>query len=256
MIALFWAAVRFQLNHVWRSVNDLMVLVTLPLFTIAFLAVMVESGRRDLAPYAIVGSGAMSLWSMAVNISGGTIEGDRRNGILEAAVATPAPLVVVLLGRITAVTVISQIGLVESAMVGWAVFGVTVEIHHPLVFLLTVVCTTAAVVGTATALAGVFVLGRWALTLKSSLTYPFYVLGGALVPVTFLPEWLQPLTRVVFLSWSAELLRDCLAPAAVRDVPARLAVLLVLGAAAFAVGYWTIEWIMRRLRSTGTVGYA
>ncbi|MEU4565047.1 ABC transporter permease [Micromonospora sp. NPDC023956] len=256
MIALFWAAVRFQVAHVWQSVNDLMVLVTMPLFTVAFLAVLVESGREDLAPYAIVGSGAMSLWSMAVNISGGTIEGDRRNGVLEAAVATPAPLVVVLLGRITAVTVISQLGLVESALVAWLGFGITIEMHHPLIFLLTVACNTVAVVGTATALAGVFVLGRWALTLKSSLTYPFYVLGGAVVPVTFLPEWLQPLTRVVFLSWSAQLLRDCLSPAAVRDVPARLAVLLVLGAAAFAVGLWVIERILRRLRAQGTVGYA
>ena len=53
-------------------------------------------------------------------------------------------------------------------------------------------------------MATVFVLARTAMLFTNALGYPFYILGGVLVPVAFLPGWLRPVSRLVFLSWSSD----------------------------------------------------
>jgi len=254
VIRLFFAAARFQVLQMRRSPGDLLVLVTLPLLSVAFLSILVESGDRDLAPYAVVGTAVMSIWSIAVFISGGIIDTERRGGTLEAIVPTPAALSVIVVGRIMTVTVISLLGLPESILVAWAAFGIRIQVVHPAVFLLTLACTTIAVVGTATVMAGLFVLSRSAQTYQNSLTYPFYVLSGAVVPITYLPGWLQPVSKAVFLSWTSELLRASLLTAQPSRVPFQLAVILLLGVGAFGTGLLMINRVLNRLRRQGTVG--
>ncbi|WP_144122634.1 ABC transporter permease [Catellatospora sichuanensis] len=252
---LFWASARFQALKLRHSLDDLMVLVTLPLFTIAFMAIVTEAGRFDLAPYAVVGTGIMAIWSIALFVSGEIIDSERWNGTLDATVAAPASLATIVLGRIAVVTLISLFGLAESAFAAWAVFGVWVQVHHVGVFLLTLACTFFAMVGTAMIMSGFFVLARSAVQFQNSMSYPFYVLGGVFVPVAVLPGWLQPVSKVVFLSWAADLLRDCLQPAPVTQVLLRLGIILLLGAVAMAIGYVLIRRVLHRVRHQGTVSF-
>lgn len=136
----------------------------------------------------------------------------------------------------------------------WVVFGIVVDIEHPLVFALTVLVTAFAAAGTATIMASLFIVTRSARTFQNSLSWPFYVLGGVLVPVSFLPDWLEPLSAVVFLSWSADLLRASLAPEAVHDVGSRLAVIVLLGACGFAIGFALLARMIHQARRTATLG--
>jgi ABC-2 type transport system permease protein len=80
------------------------------------------------------------------------------------------------------------------------------------------------------------------------------VLGGVLVPVALLPGWIQPLSKVVFLSWSADLLRASLAAGPVPDVGFRLAMIVVLGAIGFAVASELLRRVLRRVRVSGELG--
>jgi ABC-2 type transport system permease protein len=105
-------------------------------------------------------------------------------------------------------------------------------------------------------MASVFALGRSTRIFQQTLTYPFYVLGGVIVPVALLPAWVRPLSRAVFLSWTADLLRDALQPSPVENVGGRLLGVVALGAAALAVGGFLLDRVMRRVRRTGTMGYA
>jgi ABC-2 type transport system permease protein len=91
---------------------------------------------------------------------------------------------------------------------------------------------------------------------QNSLNYPFYVLGGVMVPVSFLPGWLEPVSRAVFLSWSADLLRDALAPPAIPYLLPRLAAVLGLGLAGYATGVWLLHRAVDRLRKTGSLSHA
>lgn len=256
MGAMVLASVRFQLQVLRRSPDYLMSLVTIPLLAVAFLAIMRHGGREDLAPYAILGSAMMTVWATALFVSGELIESERRGGTLEGVLAAPAPFPVLILGRIATVTVVSFLGLAESQLVAWLFFGIVVPVPHPGLFLVTLLCTAFSMVGTASIMAAVFVLARSPRIFQNSLSYPFYLLGGAVVPSALLPAWLQPVSKLVFLSWATDLLRDCLRPADPERVPFRLAVVLGLGAVSFAVGIWLTGRIVNRLRGTGAVGYA
>jgi ABC-2 type transport system permease protein len=253
VVRAFAAGFRLQVRVVMSDPDYVMPLVTVPMFTITFLAIVREAGRHDLTSYALLAPVLIALWALSLFSSGEVIAEDRWEGTLEPAIASPSSFPAVVLGRIFAVTAIALIAFAEVALAAWLVFGIVIEIHHPLAFALTLAATVFAVSGTAVIMSALFVLSRSPRTFQNSLSFPFYVLGGVLVPVAFLPDWLEPVSRVVFLSWSADLLRASLAPAPVEDLAFRLMMIVVLGAAGFAVGAVLLRWILRRVRSDGSL---
>lgn len=248
----------FQVRVLRRSFGEMNVLVTAPLMTLVLLAITRNAGREDLAAYAVLAPALIVLWGTALQISGEIVARERESGSLEGLVAAPASLGAVVTGRIAAVTVLSLVGFAESWLAAWLVFGVLVTVWHPFAFAAAVVVTALAMAGTASIMSALFVLARSARAFQNSLNYPFYVLGGVMVPVSLLPGavWLEPISRVVFLSWSADLLRDTLTPAAVPDVVPRLGMVLALGLAGYLLGVVLLRRAVDRLRKTGTMGYA
>jgi ABC-2 type transport system permease protein len=83
--------------------------------------------------------------------------------------------------------------------------------------------------------------------------FPFFLLGGVLVPVRYLPGWIQPASKAVFLSWSAGLLRATLSPTTLHGVTTSLLAIALLGLAGYATGTLLIDRILRRVRVTGTL---
>ena len=100
-------------------------------------------------------------------------------------------------------------------------------------------------------MANLFVLSRSAATFSNSASYPIYLLGGILVPVALLPGWLQPVTNIVFLSWSARLLRGSLVAAPIANAGFDLAMVFVLGLAALIAASALLTRILRRAQQTG-----
>jgi ABC-2 type transport system permease protein len=249
----FVSALRFQLRTTHRDVGNLQLLITVPLFTVIFLLIVQHADRGDLTGHAVLAPVLIAVWGMALLVSGEIIDQDRGMGTLELTVAAPASFAVLLVGRIAAITLVSLVSFLESWLVALA-FGIRVTIHHPGVFVLALLATAFATAGTALIMSTVFVLTRSARTFQNSLSYPFYVLGGVLVPVALLPGWIQPFTRVVYLSWAADLLRDSLAPDPVTAVAARTAVVVALGVAGFVVGRLLLARTVDRVRRTGTLG--
>lgn len=252
----FAAGLRFQLTTMRGSIADFQPLITVPFFTVIFLSITEYAGRPDLAPYAVLAPTLIALWGMALLVAGELIDSERWAGTLEALIATPASFALVITGRIAAVTLVSLLAFAETWVVAGVVFGIAVAIPHPALLLVTVAVTAVAMAGTASMMSAVFVLARSARIFQNSLSYPFYVLGGVLVPVALLPGWLQPLTRVVFLSWSADLLRDSLSAAPISEPALRLATVLGLGAAGLGAGIFLLRRVLVRVRALGTLTYA
>lgn len=249
------AGVRLEGHNMRRSPDELLALVTAPVLTLVFLSITLHAGRTDLSPYAVLAPALLALWQMALLTSGETVAAEREDGTLEGLVASPASFVGVITGRILTVTLISLAGFVESWLVAALVFGIVVPVVHPGAFLIAALATAFATAGTAVILSAMFVLSRSARTFQNSLSYPFYVLGGVMVPVAYLPEWLQPVTRLIFLSWSSDLLRDAVTPGPVPDLALRVGIVLLLGLAGFVVGAFLVRRAIRRVRRTGTMAY-
>lgn len=251
----FLGALRMQFQLLSRRPDDLMLLVTTPLLTVAFLSIVQNAGRPDLQGHAIVGPAVMAIFQMALFVSGELVAAERETGTFEAVLVTPARFSIVLFARILAVTAVSFISLLESVAVA-ALFGVWISVPHPVVLALTLLCTAFAMAGTAVIMAALFVVARSARSFQNSLSYPLFLLGGVVVPIAFLPGWLQPLSWFVFLSWSSELLRDSLAPDPVVDVGLRLGAVVLLGTVSLVLGEVLLARMLNRLRRLGTVGLA
>lgn len=252
----FRAAFAFQVAYMRRNRDQLMPLFASPLYTVIFLAITRAAGRDDLSGYAVLAPALIALWAVSLMSAGEVIDSERYEGTLEAVVATPASLGVVMFGRVLAVVVVGCLAFVESWLTAAVLFGVVVPIPQPGWFLATLAATVLAMAGTATIMASVFVLARSARTFQNVLSYPIYVLGGVIVPVSLLPGWVQPVSRVVFLSWSADLFRDSLATGPLEAPVGRLGMVVLLGALGFLVGTWMLRRILARVRETGTLAYA
>ncbi|SJM53348.1 ABC-type multidrug transport system, permease component [Actinomycetales bacterium JB111] len=253
---VFRAGWRMQLRSMRNNPDWFLTLFTAPLQTVVFVTIFQQAERWDLAPYGVLAPALIALWGMSLQTSGELISRERENGSLEALLAAPALFSVHLLGRISSVTALSLVAFVECWLVGALLTGRAVEIAHPVVFVGTIVCTAVAMTGWAGVMAAVFVLARSARTFQNSLSYPFYVLGGVLVPVALLPGWLEYPSQLVFLSWSSDLFRDSLDRAPVDDVLLRLAVITVLAAAGFVLSNHLLTRALRRVRTTGSLAHA
>ena len=247
-------AARLQFQIVRADSGYLNEILANPFFAVIFLGIVRAAGRRDLTAFAIVAPVLITLWGMALEISGDIVDSDRGVGILESVVATPVGFPTVVLGRVLAVTAMSVVAVGETWLVARFGFGVAVTLEHPAVLAATLAVTGLAAVGAALIMAGVFVLARTARTFQNTLNYPVFLLAGVIVPVSYLPDWLRPLGRLIFLSWSADLLREGLSPRPLENVLPRLGVILLLGAAGLVLGRVALQVVLRRVRALGTVG--
>ncbi|WP_289019128.1 ABC transporter permease [uncultured Ornithinimicrobium sp.] len=254
--AVFVAGWRMQLQSMRNNPDWFLALILAPLQTVVFVTIFQHAGRDDLTSYGVLAPALIALWGLSLQTSGELITRERENGSLEGLLAAPGRFDLLMLGRTSVVTGLSLMAFVECWLVGWLLTGDLLAVAHPALFTAVVVATAAAMTGWAGVMASVFVLARSARTFQNSLSYPFYVLGGVLVPVALLPEWLQPLTRLVFLSWSSDLFRDSLAAQPVEDPLPRLVAIVVLGAAGFLLSHQLLHRALRRARTTGSLAHA
>ncbi|WP_327379050.1 ABC transporter permease (plasmid) [Streptomyces sp. NBC_01216] len=239
----------------YRHYPDLLVpLLTAPLYSGIFTMIMSYNGRTDLAGAASLAPFYMSLWWFALFSGGWIIQTDRWEGTLEYVVAAPADFAAVVFGRIGATTLPGFAAFAETWLFARYVLGSDVTVRHWGVFLGSFALTLLAMAATALLMAAAFVLARNAVTLSNSISFPFYVLGGILVPVALLPGWLQPLSKAVFLSWSADLLRAGIATAPVPHPIRGMVMIALLGAVALAAGHTLLRRILGQVRSTGELG--
>lgn len=248
-------AARLQFQIVLSDRGYLNDILANPFFAIIFLGIVRAAGRRDLTAFAVVAPVLITLWGMALEIAGDIVDSDRNAGILEGVVATPVGFPTVVSGRVLAVTLLGGVGVVETWLVARFGFGADIVVHHPAALVATLVATGLAATATSIIMAGAFVLARTARTFQNSMQFPVFLLAGVIVPLTYLPAWLRPVGRLLFLSWSAGLLRASLAPAPVADLVPRLGIILGLGALGLLVGRAVLDLVLTRVRMLGRLGF-
>ncbi|MFC1404113.1 MULTISPECIES: ABC transporter permease [Streptacidiphilus] len=253
-MSLLAAAGRFQGQLVLTHRDYLIDLVRTPLLAAVFLLLVRHSGQPQLIAYGLVAPVLMAVWSMAMLISGEVVDSDRQLGTLELVIAAPVDFARLVVSRVWVTTTISLLTVVEVFAVSVLGFGITPEVDHPVVLVLGLLATAAATAGAAGLMAALFVATRTARTFQNTLSYPFLLLGGVFVPLDRLPAWTHPLGRLIYLSWSADLLRAALAPAPVAGAAWRICVILGLGLLAALVGRLVLGRVVRMVRETGTVG--
>jgi ABC-2 type transport system permease protein len=251
------AAMRLQARFLRRNPHDLLPVLTMPLTGMMSLLVFAAAGRADLYGHALVAALCMTIGQMTFFVGSEILASDRDSLVLEALLASPARYPLVVYARmLVLVGAGAALALCLGAAILLPVAGRLPAIHHPAGFALALALTLLAASGTGMLTVALFALGRTARTFQNSISGPLYLLGGVLVPAAYLPEALRPLSRLVFLSWSADLLRDALQPAPIRDQGLRLAALLLLGAAGMLGGSLALARMLRIARSRGALAFS
>lgn len=249
----FGTGFRFQTVAMRSQSDTYFSLITAPFFALLYMAIMEYSGRTDLNTHAVLAPMLMTLWTAALSFSGEMISENRENGRLELLLAAPASFPMLVFGRLCACMLLSLPSFGMSYVTAGLVFGYWMPIHHPGVFVGTLVLTALATAAAATALASAFVLTLGARIVQNTLSFPVYLLGGIIVPVSLFPDWLEAISRLVYLSWSADLLRASTSPEPVANAVMGFSMLSILGLSALAFGLFSIIWFLRRAKELGTL---
>ncbi|MFI9842486.1 ABC transporter permease [Nonomuraea sp. NPDC051941] len=248
-----WVGFRLQLAELRTQADIFYAFVTAPCFALIFMSIAEYTGQRHMAVSALIAPTLMTMWDAALTFSGDIIGDDRENGRLEPLVASPAAFSPVLCGRLLACMTLSLPAFTLSVLVAGVIFDHWIVIHHPLLFVATLLVTGLATAGTSTALAAVFVASSGARIIQNTLSYPIFLLGGVVVPTSAFPDWLESVSGLVYLSWSADLLRAAQEPAPIDAAAARLVAIALLGGAALGIGRVVIARLLRQARHQGTL---
>lgn len=225
--------------------------ITVSIFFFLFLHI---AGTLDtLSEFAVVAPTLAAMWGAAIGIAGQAIDNERVEGTLEPLLISPQHgFLLSTAGRIAATATFALIGSIESILVGRLLFDASIVLHQPAAFAAMLLLTVISIAAAGVITASTFVLARSIRLFQNLLHTPFMLLGGVAFPVSVLPDWLEPLSWAVSLTWSASGLRQALTPEPVGWLP--YAMLILLSLVYGAVGVMLMARIERRVRATGAIG--
>ncbi|HZU75117.1 MAG TPA: ABC transporter permease [Dehalococcoidia bacterium] len=131
----------------------------------------------------------------------------RERGILRRIKVTPFPLWQFILARVLASVLISIAQALILIALGKALFGITVH-GNPLVILLGIVLGALAFLAIGFAISGFSKNAETAASYANLITFPMLFLSGVFFKISDAPGWLQPITKVLPLTYSVNALRD------------------------------------------------
>jgi len=242
-----------QLILAFRTPNYWMAIITTVPQVVIFLSVIEAFERPDLITNALMAPILMTIWSTSLWTGGSVMRDDRWRGLLEMHAAAPQPYGLVVAARVGAVIVLSLLVIPVTLATAILTYGVEIEVDHPGLLTVTMILTALAVIGSGIIFSSMTILSRAAVTFQAAASYPFLLLGGVFVPLELLPDWVQPLGRLVFLSWASDLVRDSVSSGVVDDVAFRIGALILLGGIGFFVGQGLVRVVLNKVRVSGEI---
>ena len=251
-LRLFWVGWLFHQKSLLRSIFFVLISVFQPIIFATIGFYMWRSGAREgTLLYVALGAGLMGMWSSTLFGSGGAIQWQRWQGTLEILVAAPPRFLFTVLPLTLATATNGLYSIVATLFWGRILFGVPLDLEHPLLFVLALPITTIGLGLLGLVMASTFVLYRQASAFSNLLEYPVWLVTGLLVPVSLLPGWVEPISWVLAPTWGVRAVRD--AALGGGDPGLALGMCLLLSAVYLAIGTLTMANFERLARQRATL---
>jgi ABC-2 type transport system permease protein len=240
-----------HLKMMMRSAFNGVLSVVWPMFFATTAFFMYRAGRDpNTLLFASLGASVMGIWSATSTSASSVLQRERRHGTLELLAAAPANFALVLLPISVAMTTVGLYSMVATLLWGHYVFGIEMQLVHPLLFVLAVPVTIAAVGALGFLLSVACVRYRTAWALGNALEYPVWLICGFLVPLALLPGWVGPFSWVLAPTFGVRAIRE----AALGGTPLDdLLACAGLGFGYFALGLFLTEIVLRTARRTAAL---
>jgi ABC-2 type transport system permease protein len=210
VVRIVWAGWKFYVKSLTLSGFFILTSVLQPAIfaTIAFLMFRAGAGESTLL-YVSLGAGMMGIWSSTLFGSGGAIQWQRWQGTLEYLIAVPPPFVLIIVPLTLATASIGLYSLTATLLWGRVFFGVPFDLEHPLLFAIAIPATVLGLGLLGLVMAASFILWRsGANALSNLLEYPVWLATGLLVPLSLLPNWVEPISWILAPTWGVRAIRE------------------------------------------------
>lgn len=205
-----------------------------------------------LTPQQIqLGCGVLALWSCAIWQTGLILREELAHGTLPGILTRQSGLGVVLFGKTIGTAL--RCALLIALTIGCVglFIGEPLRVVNVGSFVLVAIATFASALVLGALLSCLFLLTAAAMRIAEALVYPMSLLGGMIVPIELLPNWLRPVPDVISLRWATELLT---AAAEGRPQSAVAWACLCATTGAYAVlARWAFRTVLHRARERGTL---
>lgn len=217
--------------------------------TVAFLLYGQADDERVMV-YAGLGAAVMGIWSVVTTTASGLLQRERWLGTLELLVASPTRFALILVPVTTAMASLGLLSLGSTLLWGWLLFGITVPVHSPLLFALSVVVSVFSVALLGFLLSVAVVRYRTAWAMGNLLEYPGWLLCGFLVPLSLFPGWVTWIAYALPPTWGMAAIR---ASASGESPWSDVLLCLGTGIAYGVVGALMSETVLRSARRHATL---
>lgn len=239
-----------QLRGGWSPARWILGVVQPTVFTSVALLAVGPNGSADVNRIAL-GAGLVALWGATIWGAGSVMRSERREGTLAAIVVRPSSLPLILAGKSSTSTLQTALLIGLSVFVTALIFGHRLTLARPVEFagVLLLAVISASILGLM--LGCLFVLTRAAQRISEALTYPIFIVGGLMVPLSLLPAWIRPVSWLVSLRWGGDLLRSAMTGSATRT--SDWLWLLLTSFAYLLLTRYAFAAVLRRARREGTL---
>ncbi len=181
--------------------------MTVSPFVFATVALIMFKSSPSSTTYVVAAAGIMGMWGSTLLGAGYSVVIERYFGTLQYLFASPSSLEQIIAGKALTSAVMGLWNLVFVFLIAISLYGVTLEIAHPFVFLVALLLCVFSFSALGVLLSTLFVLSRSAAALGNILEFSAFVLCGIMYPLSFLPVWIRPLSYVLTPTWGAQVLR-------------------------------------------------
>jgi ABC-2 type transport system permease protein len=227
-----------------------------PLFMFATWRITYSaSGRTSadgatLSGFLLVGIFGTILWSSSIWGSGYAIQNERDDGTSGSLFLTPVNRAAVVGGYGLGSFVWFLPSFVAVGVLGW-VTGARFDVHAPWAVVLAVVALCIASLAAGFTFSGLFILTRRGNLVANVIQSPIFLLGGLMVPLSALPDWLRPLSDAIPVTHAVVALRESTLLGAGMGATLHDVLLSLIASAAWFVigliGLWRVEDVAKRL---------
>jgi len=238
---ILWNSVILQMKDNVLSSYFISTLFIQPvIFTLILVGTYLYGNKPNLGLFAITGTGLISIWNNNLFTSGEIIRGERRSGTLSLILATPTPLILILLGKSFANAITSVFAMGITFATGMIAFRLPIGIADPLTFLIGLVLVVVSITCLGLVFGSLFILTRNAGEFVSVANFPVYILSGLSIPLTLLPLWTRPLSNLLTPTWGSIILNQAASQAGGNMLPNYL---WIVG---LSIIYLLLAWVLYR----------
>lgn len=203
-------------------------------------------GRKvKMIDFILPGQLGFSLLSTGVFATAFVFLSLRNTLVIKRFFATPIKRIYIILGEALARLVFSLLGALIIIMIGYWAFGFTL-IHGALTVLIMLLLSAIGLIvfmGFGFAISGIAKSESSVPPFANLITLPQFLLSGTFFPVDVFPSWLQPVSKVLSLTYLNDAMRKvAFEGASLGDISHQLLILLLWGAGIYIVAAKTFKW--------------